>query len=195
MKTVIYGGSFNPPHLGHENAVRAILKKLSPDRIFIIPTAMSPWKESEKGDPTSEEKMEMCRIAFEKFEKTEVLDIEIQRPGKSYTVDTVRELKAKYPNDRFYLPVGTDQIVLFEEWFEFREILSVCTLLAISREEDDDRKIREAAQALKKKYRAKVIIIKNEAVVISSSEIREKKDGRGLSEGVFRYIQEHHLYS
>ena len=92
MRTGIFGGSFNPVHNGHIYLAERMSDIMKLDRLFIIPARVSPFKE-DNGGISDSDRLNMCRIAFEKYDKYFVSDIELKREGKSYSVDTVRELK------------------------------------------------------------------------------------------------------
>ena len=97
MKIGIYGGTYNPPHLGHLAAAKAVFELLELDRLWLIPAGTPPHKTMPSGSPTSAQRLEMTRLAAEQLglgDKVEVLDLEINRGGKSFTSDTIAELKA-----------------------------------------------------------------------------------------------------
>ena len=127
MKTAIYGGSFNPPHLGHADAAMAVYEELSPDRFFIIPDNVPPHKKLAEGSPDGESRLELCRLNFAGIPGAEVLDIELLREGKSYTADTVEQILGQYPEDELYLVLGTDMLLSFEHWYKFGYLIENCT--------------------------------------------------------------------
>ena len=94
MKICIYGGSFNPPHLGHTAALRAVRAAIRPDLTLVIPDRIPPHKELTAGSPEPAERLLMTMLAFSGEPGVEVSDMELHRSGKSYTADTVRELCA-----------------------------------------------------------------------------------------------------
>lgn len=171
MKIAIYGGSFNPPHLGHAEAARAVREELEPDKFYIIPTKLPPHKELEEGSPGAEERMELCRLAFGDIPGVELSDIEMRREGRSYSADTLDLLREKHPGADFYLAIGTDMFLSFREWYRYQHILDCCTLAVLSREEDDGDEIRAFAEELRQGG-ARVLILKHEPLPMSSSEIR-----------------------
>ena len=83
MRIAIYGGSFNPPHVGHVEAARSVYAELKPDRFLIIPTNIPPHKELEENSPSPEERLEYCRLAFGEIPGAEISDMEIRREGRS----------------------------------------------------------------------------------------------------------------
>ena len=172
MKIAIYGGSFNPPHLGHLEAAKTVCAELAPDKLLIIPDNIPPHKAMDPGSPTAEERLALCRIAFRSSPGAEISDMEIRRRGKSYTAHTVRELREGYPDDELFLVVGSDMLLSFEEWYEFEYLLSECTLAVVSREEDDLDALRAHKALLSEKYAARVHILRHAPLPMNSSEIR-----------------------
>ena len=121
MKIGIYGGSFNPPHLGHQNAAVEAAEKCALDKLLLIPAGIPPHKVMEQGSPANEHRLAMTRLmggqaALQSGVEVEVLDLEMAREGKSYTVDTLRALRRQYPNGELLLFMGTDMFFSFESW-------------------------------------------------------------------------------
>ena len=198
MRIAIYGGSFNPPHLGHMEAARTVAAELAPDKLLIIPDNIPPHKEVEPGCPTAEERLELCRLAFRDVPGAEVSDMEIRRQGKSYTAHTVQELRKQYPEDELCLVVGSDMFLSFEEWYEFRYLLGECTLAVISREEDDLDALRAHRDHLAEAYSANVRLLSHAPLPMNSSEIRvwlRLRLGSDLLDGaVYAEIIKHRWY-
>lgn len=173
MRTAIFGGSFNPPHIGHVEAASAALAMLSADRLFIIPCFTPPHKEQAGGSPSAEKRFELTSLAFSRLHNTEVLDIELVRGGKSYTVDTLEELKTRWPDDELFLLMGTDMLECFESWRNFRRIFQLVTLAVFPREEGKCARISEMAEKLKGEYGARIEVLNFTPVEISSTQLRE----------------------
>lgn len=174
MKTAIYGGSFNPPHLGHVRAAAAVMEKLGPDRLLIIPTNIPPHKEMAQGSPSPEQRMELCRLAFGDIPGAELSDMEIKREGRSYSADTVSILRQKYPGDQLYLVMGSDMFLSFCQWYKFQYLLDNCVLTVLSREEDDREELESFKAELEEKYSAKVLLLSHEPLPMCSEEVRER---------------------
>lgn len=198
MRIVVYGGSFNPPHLGHVEAARTVSAELAPDKFLIIPTNVSPHKMLADGSPEPRARLEMCRLAFADIPGAEISDMELQREGKSYTAQTVEELRRSYPDDELFLVMGTDMFLSFETWYRFEYLLENCTLAVLARDEDEDVQLRRQRDALAEKYGARVIILKHDPVAASSSDIRERlRFGIGselLPDSVYSEIIRRHYY-
>jgi len=173
MKVAIYGGSFNPPHLGHLAAAKCVSEQLSPDVFLIIPDNVPPHKEMEEGSPDADARLEMTRLNFASLENAVISDMEIRRSGKSYTADTVSRLRETYPDDELILTIGTDMFLSFEEWYMYPYLLENCTLAVVSRNENELEVLQEHKEHMEKSHGAKVEILAHEALPMSSGEIRE----------------------
>ncbi|MCL2301474.1 MAG: nicotinate (nicotinamide) nucleotide adenylyltransferase [Firmicutes bacterium] len=127
MRIGIFGGSFNPPHLGHRAAALFFQQSLALDEVLIVPAKQAPLKAA-PGTP-DEDRFELCRRTF----PFPVSDMELRRPGVSYTADTLRELRGQYPQARFFLLIGEDQRENFHRWKDWEEILSLAELFVLPR--------------------------------------------------------------
>ena len=174
MKTAIYGGSFNPPHLGHVSAARTVYEQLQPDRFLIIPTNIPPHKDMAQSSPDAETRLALCRLAFEEIPGAEVSGLEMSREGRSYSADTIELLRRQYPEDTFYLVVGSDMFLSFCTWYKFQYLLENCVLTVLSREEDDLLELEHFQAELEEKYGAKVLLLPHEPLPMSSGDIRER---------------------
>lgn len=196
MKIGIYGGSFNPPHNGHIMLSRELGKRLELDKIIVIPSNISPQKDN-NGDIDPIHRLNMCKIAFSD-DIFEVSDCEIRRGGKSYTYDTLKYIESKYKNSELYLFMGSDMLLSFDTWYKFREILNMCTVCAISRNNEDtaDKMTDYVKEKLKNEN---VKIFNVSPFEVSSTEIRGRISG-GESFGglvpnkISDYIKENNLY-
>lgn len=198
MRTGIFGGSFNPVHNGHIYLAERMSDIMKLDRLFIIPARVSPFKE-DNGGISDSDRFNMCRIAFGKYDKYFVSDIEINRDGKSYTVDTVRELKKIYPDDEMFLFIGSDMLLSFDKWKDYNIILDNVTLCAMSRENGIGYNELEEYVRFVIKRPEKIMICPVSPLEISSTQVREYvKNGRDISnlvpEGVKEYIERRGLY-
>ena len=198
MKIGIYGGTFDPPHIGHISAVSEAAEQLGIDRLILIPAGIPPHKEVQSSSASGTHRFNMLRLAGKYLDGAEVSDLELRRSGRSYSVDTVTELKRTYPDDELYMFIGTDMLTTFEQWYRFEDIFRMCTVAVFARQEDDRRLIEETAAGLKKKYDADIEIVRNKAVDISSTELRERlplrQGAEYLHEEVYEYILKNGLY-
>lgn len=173
MRRAIFGGSFDPVHMGHVSLASELQKALRLDEIIVMPTGISPFKKDMERRPASgSDRLEMCRLAFADMPFVTVSDYEVSQGGVSYTVDTVRHFHGLYPDDRLFLLVGGDMLMSFDRWKSWQEILSMCGLAAVSRERDGADELEKKAAELRSF--GEVIFVKTEPMEISSTEIREK---------------------
>lgn len=195
MRLLIYGGTFNPPHLGHADALRCASEALQADRILVIPAGIPPHKALAEGSPSSEERLALCRLAFD---AAEVTPMELQREGKSYTVDTLREISAAEPDAELYFLVGTDMLLYMEQWHNFREVFSLCTLVALSRDKGDMADMERYAVYLRDTYGARISILPKAPLPMDSTSLRAALPARGgadrLSDAVYSEIIRRRLY-
>lgn len=200
MRTAIFGGSFNPIHNGHVNLVRETAEKAALDRVIVMPTFISPFKkDSDVFVADGADRLEMCRLAFEDMPFVSVSDYELSRRKVSYTVETLRHYKATLPDDELYFIMGSDMLLSLTKWYCFEEIMRLCTIIAASREENENdiEGLRNKADDLAK-Y-GKVIVINISAFEVSSTEIREKIiKNQDIScyvpQNVVKYILDKNLY-
>ena len=132
MRTGILGGSFDPIHHGHLILARAAREELGLDRVLLVPANVSPHKTGDFST-TGEERLAMVRLAIDGEDGFEISDIELHRPPPSYTVDTLRELRAAHPKDEFVLLIGADNVAKFETWREPDEIRRLAKIAVLDR--------------------------------------------------------------
>jgi len=198
MRVLIYGGSFNPPHLGHAEALRAAAEAMSPDRCMVIPAKSPPHKDLDENSPTPEQRLELARLAFSDIAQAEVSDLELRREGKSYTVFTLREISAVFPAAELYFLVGTDMLNSIETWYHFREIFSLCTPVAIARNEGEFAQLEEIASRLRREYGARIVLVRKPPLPMDSTSLRSclrLRQGRErVSDAVYGEIIRHRYY-
>ena len=204
MKIGIYGGTFNPPHLGHLTAAAAVVSMLRLDKLLLIPASIPPHKALPEGSATAEQRLEMTRMAGEQLglgDKVETLDMELHREGKSYTSDTLALLKEKYPEDELWLLMGTDMFLTLQEWHEPEKVLSLAGIAAFGRTEADiEPQFAAQRDYLYKTYpNARLFTLTVPGVIdVSSTELRGKlAQGTGeslLPPAVYGYILRNRLY-
>lgn len=198
-RIMILGGTFNPIHNGHLKLAREIEWQFSPCKVVFIPTGIPPHKEIKEQGVTGQDRLAMTKEAVKPFRNYLVSDMELKRQGKSYTVDTLRQLQQEHPGAQLHLVVGTDMLLTFEQWRDYRTIFELCTVVAAYREKKHRKALMEAAQRFEKIYGANIRVIEMEPVEISSTVIREMvKRGEDISPyvpyGVEQYIKAHGLY-
>lgn len=191
-KTGIFGGAFNPVHNGHVRLAEEAVKQLKLKKLLIIPTFESPHKATKLAP--FDDRAEMCRRAFGHIAGAEVSDIERRLGGTSFTINTIRELKRRFPGEQFFLLIGGDMLYSFDQWFKYEAILNEAKVCAVARGGDSYSDMLEFANEM-----GKIRVLPTQAVDISSTEIREKiaagEDVTGLvPDGAAEYIAEHGLY-
>ena len=198
MKIGIYGGTFNPPHIGHVEAAQAAMEELALDRLLVIPDGTPPHKEIPDGSPTAQDRGEMALLAFGPLgKKVEVLDWELKRTGKSYTSDTLRQVKELYPNDEIWLLMGTDMFLTLHQWHEPEVICKLAGLAPFRR--DDFADFGEQSAFLQSAYGVRIHVVDNtNCIELSSTQVREKIAAGSaaslLPEAVWGYIRRKGLY-
>ncbi len=185
MKIGILGGTFNPPHIGHLILAQAALGQLQLDKVFFIPANKPPHKDNEYIDPGL--RLKMVQLAIEGNAGFGALDIEIKRKGISYTVDTLVQLKSKYPKDDFYLLIGSDLANNFDQWEKPDKIKKLANVVVV----------RRKATPLKKKRG--FVYINITQIDISSSKIRKRiNDSQSIKYlvpgEVEKFIKDNNLY-
>ena len=194
----IYGGTFNPPHIGHLRAAEQTVEILNLDKLLLIPDRIAPHKEIPSGSPTPEQRLEMVRIAASGNPKLEVSDMELRREGPSYSYITVEALRERYPEAKLYLLMGTDMFLSFLNWKNPERILANVTLAVLYRGEKGEVGLIEEQLQKLSEMGAEVVLVKNDVVNISSTQMRRllafRCAGEFLPDGVLDYIREHRLY-
>jgi len=132
LRVGILGGAFNPPHIGHLVCAQEALVRLDLERVVFVPMGQAPHREIED-DPGADVRLRMCEAAAGEDERFEVSRVEIDREGPSYTVDTLRELVERSPDDELVLILGGDQAASLAAWHEPEEVLRLATVAAVER--------------------------------------------------------------
>ncbi len=194
----IYGGTFAPIHNGHVNAAKAFMEQMQLHYLFVIPTALDPSKIRDEGDE-ARHRMKMCELAFEGEAGVVISDMEIEKGGISYTVDTLRALARD--DRRLFMLVGTDMALKLDSWREPEEIFKLCYPTYVRRESDKllENQIIEKNTKYLNDYGKICRRIMTPEIELSSTEIREMvKRGEDISnlvpEKVAEYIKENKLY-
>lgn len=198
-RLAIFGGSFNPIHNGHIHLALTMHERFRFTKILLIPAGEPPHKSSEEL-VSGEHRMEMLCLVAKEHPVFEPNDMELLRKGKSFTVDTVRELKRQNPDAELFLLMGGDMLQCFTAWREYKEILRLCTLLTAARTQDSARNtaLRECAEALEVEG-GHCIFCELDVLEVSSTQLRRalhagKDIDRYVPPGVAAYIEQNHLY-
>lgn len=197
-KIGIFGGTFNPPHNGHIHIAEGFLKRLGLDFVLMVPVSTPPHKSSD-GMAPGEDRLAMCRLACLGRPELKVSDIEINRAGKSYTCDTIKQLRAVYPDDRLHLLMGADMFLTLESWKRFSYIAENAALCCAARHPGEMEKLGKSADILREKYGAECHVVDIPVEEVSSTGVRENigegETAAGLVPApVLEYIKKNGLY-
>ncbi len=192
----ILGGMFNPPHVGHLALARAAARELELERVLLTPVLVPPHKPA-RWDPGAEHRLAMCRLAVRGQARLGVCTLELERPGPSYTVDTLRSIHASDPSAELTLILGADVACTLASWREPREILALASLAVAERENTSREQVLGALSPLD--ARAHVSFVEMARVDVSSTLVRRRVTaGEPIEElvgpAVAGYIAEHELY-
>ena len=195
-KTGVYGGNFNAVHNGHLQLARAAMEELQLEEVWFLPASIQPFKQ-ELHIPDVRCRAAMIELAIQGIPHFSLCDYEMNKPGVSYTYETMQYLTKAYPDRKFYFLMGEDSARSFLSW-RHPEIICACASLAIAPREDASR-IREEADRIAALPKAEVVILHAPLYDISSTEIRRRHRDTGfcsrhLCPEVRRYMEEHHLY-
>ena len=192
----IFGGTFDPPHKGHIQAAENAVAALQLDRLLLIPTGIAPHKTSTIA--SAEQRLQMIRQSVRHISCAQVLDLEIRRETVSYTYETVQQLRAIYPDAKFFLLLGSDIFLSFEHWKNPELILADASLAVFCRGTKGERAAIEARAAQMQSCGYDVYVLSNDVVDISSTQLRRLLAfgcaDEFLPDGVGAYIREHGLY-
>lgn len=195
----VFGGTFNPVHIGHIQAAKQALTALHLDRVLLIPDHIAPHKELPTGSPTPQQRLDMLRIAVQDCPGLEISDIELRREGVSYTYLTIQELKRMYPHDQLVLLMGTDMFTSFDSWRNPEEILKNASLGVFCRGDKKEKQTIAAQKERMEAMGAQVELAHNDVIAISSTQMRRllafRCAGSFLPEAVLEYIREYRLYN
>lgn len=189
MKSVgLYGGTFDPVHIGHLITVRNVFETRDLEKIIFMPSFIAPHKIGiESSD--AEHRINMLKLSIQNFNEFEISDYEIVKDDVSYSVDTLKFLKLKY--EQIELIIGYDNYLIFHTWKDYQEIFDLCKVIVMKRVSD----ITEPEHNLKANFE----FVDSPRIDISSSEIRERIRNNLpvdylIPEPVKKYIETHKLY-
>lgn len=183
----ILGGTFDPIHLGHLVAASAVHDQLELDRVLLTPTAMQPFKAGERTTPASHRRA-MCAIAADGDPRFDVSDVDLERGGVTYTVDTLADIAAQHPDAELYFITGADALARLEDWKDVDRLMTLATFVGVTRPGHSFVKIDRPH-----------ILVEAPALAISSTDVRQRvRAGRSIRylvpDGVADYIAQHGLY-
>ncbi|HUS81925.1 MAG TPA: nicotinate-nucleotide adenylyltransferase [Dehalococcoidia bacterium] len=199
MKLGVLGGTFDPPHVGHVSLAEVAIQHLGLDKLLFVP-AGDPWRKADQEITAGEHRLEMTRLAVDSLPRMDVSTLELDRPGPSYTVDTLGELLARYgPDTELYFVMGQDALLDMPNWKEPHRIVALAWLAVALRSPGRDFDFTDLEAAIPGISR-RLVILPMSFVDVSGTAIREwARQGGSLDglvpPGVESYIKNHALYT
>ena len=198
MKTVFFGGTFNPPHNAHRKMLEIASKLDDVEKILVVPTNIPPHKTVEGFCASFKDRLNMCRLLCAGVENAEISDVVFERLGKSYTFDTINILKEKYP--KIAILIGGDMMSSFDTWYNYKELLKMVEILAVRRKGISDSVFDGMVERLLNEG-GNITVLDADLPEISSTEIRDNlacNNYGNLSSlvptNIMQYISQNGLY-
>ncbi|MBE6810794.1 MAG: nicotinate (nicotinamide) nucleotide adenylyltransferase [Ruminococcaceae bacterium] len=191
LNIAIFGGTFNPFHIGHYEMLSSICSLEFIDKVLVMPDKIPPHK-TLNNVVDDLHRQNMCKIVCEDFIKAEPCFIEFEREGKSYTIDTINLLRKKHPNDNFFVTIGGDMLSTLDTWYNWQELIKKVSFIAFKRDGIAD---------FEKSYNrlidlgADIKIIDDKITNISSTKLRNKISKEYLPPKIYDYIIEKGIYN
>lgn len=197
MKIGLFGGTFNPVHLGHVDMIHQTIKRIALDKVFFIPAYIPPHKQNQTL-ASFEHRVNMLKLAIYSEKNCEVSDYEKQNEGPSYTILTVEFFEKTFPNDEIFYIMGSDSFEHIESWYHWWELLKMCHFIIIDRQEGSFS-INENVQRILNESIYQCIHLPLKTMPISSTMIRNQIKKQlllpdMLSDKVYNYILQNKLY-
>jgi nicotinate-nucleotide adenylyltransferase len=198
----IFGGTFDPPHVGHLLAASDAFEHLALDRLFLVPAATQPLKAT-RGTAPAADRLAMVRLTVGSDSRLEADPVEVDRNGLSYTVDTLREFSRRFPSSEIFFLVGADVLSSFAQWRDPHTILELATLAVMRRADSGDSRDSGDSEGSVVEMDAglarRAAFIPTRRIDVSSTEIRDRvRSGRSIhgfvTDAVADYIGSHGLY-
>ena len=194
----ILGGTFNPIHLGHLLMAQDALEQLRLDRVIFVPSATPPHKTVDKLARAAD-RLRMINLAIRGNDRFDVDDLEIKRGGKSYSVDTLLQLKRRHPRARFFFIIGADSLRELHLWREVGRLVTLCTFITVPRPGFEPKPVVDPRLDAATRRRLRQHVLHGHACDIASRDIRarvsQKRSIRYLvPDPVRAYIEAHRLY-
>lgn len=189
MRRALFGGSFDPPHNGHLAIIRAVLEQDLADEVLVVPAGRNPHKAGTVASATH--RLRMAELAFAELPGTRVLDFEARKVGPSYTIETLAELRRRYPGDAFLLLLGADSLLEFDRWRAPEQIASLAELIVFPRPGVETR--------VPELFAGRASVLACFAMDVSSTAVRAafaagRRPVETTPAAVLAYIEAHGLY-
>jgi nicotinate-nucleotide adenylyltransferase len=192
----LYGGAFDPPHTGHHALAACAIHQLQLDCLYVVPTG-NAWHKAQTLSAANH-RLAMAKLNFEDLPAVVVDDIEIQRQGPSYTIDTLREVSGRHPGAECFVVLGADQALRFETWKDWQGIAQLAHLAVAPRalEGRNGAGLYEWHNHPQIRHTLLNMPLENVSATDIRSDIEKgRQPGQALKPSVFQYIQHHHLYT
>lgn len=192
--TAIFGGTFNPPHIGHYEMLSALEKRPEIEEIWLMPDRIPPHKVCDFLADDSD-RIEMCRIIAKDFKKARLCLAEFEREGKSYTYDTVTEFLKKYPDKKFIFVCGGDMLISFDKWYRYEELMKMLPFTVFRRTDTDNAEFDLKAAEFSE-MGMEITVMSEVITAVSSSYIRNnfEKSRDLVPEKIYNYIKDRGIY-
>ena len=194
----IYGGTFNPPHIGHIQAAKYALEQLKLDKLLLIPACLPPHKEMAEGTENPAQRLDMLQLCLDGCSAMQVCDMELSRGGVSYSVDTVLQLREQYPKAELIMLMGSDMFAIFQSWKDYTTILQNASLGVFCRGDKGEKENLTQQKEVLQGEGATVYLLDNPVINISSTNLRRMLifgcADPFLHEAVADYIRKNGLY-
>jgi len=194
----VFGGAFDPPHNAHVALAGAAIAQFNLDTLYVVPTGHAWHKSQALSAPAH--RLAMARLAFESIPHVQVDEREIQRPGPTFTIDTLLALQAENPGAQIYLFIGADQFAAFRQWHRWQEILDIAIICIAGRAQSMPAEPQFEAY---EQHRSRFTLLDLPLMPVSATQIRQLTASgtatageitRLVPEAVARYISQHQLY-
>ena len=198
MKLGIFGGTFDPPHVGHLLAASDVFEQLALDRLLFVPAAIQPLKAA-RTTAAGAHRLAMVRLTIANDARFGVDSVELDREGLSYTVDTLTEFATQFPSAELFFLVGADVLSTFAQWRDPHTVLELATLVVMTRRAEHGTQGLDDTISLDADLARRVTRVATRRFDVSSTEIRERVQlGRSIhgfvTDAVAEYIGSHGLY-
>ena len=198
MRIGIYGGTFNPPHIGHLRSAKTAANQLGLDLLIIVPSGIPPHKPLPDDTPSADARLHMTQVSFAGLKNAVVTDIEAKSPHVSYSIDTVASIMREYPGAELFLLMGTDMYLTIYQWKEAPALLDMITPVVFSRGSGDRKRVADYSDVIEKRFGVRTETVINDVVDISSSQIRDmfpkRKGVEYVNDEVYSYIISKRFY-
>lgn len=187
----IFGGTFNPFHIGHYEMLSTVCKLDFIHKVFVMPDKIPPHKEC---DYIADDihRQDMCRLVCDDFDKAELCLIEFDRDGKSYTFDTIINLLKLYPEDKFFVVIGGDMLSTLDTWYNWQELIKLTNFIAFKRIGLINF---DASYERLSGLGANIMVVDSNITNISSTQLRQKINKELLPQKVYDYIVQKGIYN